>query len=237
MKFKRDILTKYILLKRSFIFWILGIIDFYVLAFADNKSLFIMENYEQTIYRYNFQQVFIIFTCVFIIHILLNENELVLLENYKIIYTKNIRQEINSYFWSCMSMIVILFWSGQILSFLVNIILGGEICIKLFIVNLIIVSIQIIAVTLFVMGLRMLFIKDIVIYGVYYVTILVSLISGNVYFSIPLTINIVGIQEQGYYVTFGYALWIGRVISIFIGMIVYILGVKKFERENNRCNL
>lgn len=52
-----------------------------------------------------------------------------------------------------------------------------------------------------IMAFRMIFCKDVMVYRVYYVLIITSLIWSNVYVSIPLTINIVGIKEQACYVS------------------------------------
>lgn len=231
MKLRRDLITKIKLIKRNPVFWILCIFDFYILAFIDNKSYFMTNNYEQSIYRYNFQQVFIVFTCVFIVHIIFNEKELLSIKNYRIIYTSGIKQEMNASLLSNITIILASFWCGQFISLLVNLLLGGKIFVQLFFVNLLVVSMEIIASILLTMGFRMLFVKDMVVYGVYYALIVFFLIFNNVYISIPLTINILGIEEQGYYLSFDKALWIGRIILILIGMIIYKLGVKRFERN------
>lgn len=231
MKLKRDIATKLISLKRNVIFWILCIICYYVLALADMKSYFFINNYEQAIYRCNFQQVFIVFLCVFIVHITFHENELQSIKDYKIIYAKNIKQEMYSYLLTNMIVNIGAFLSGQLIASVVNIMLGGEIFVKLLVANFLIVSMEITAAILFIMAFRMIFRKDIVVYGVYYVLIIASLIWSNVYVSIPLTINIVGIEEQAYYVSFGKALWIGRIILVLSGSLFFILGAGKFERD------
>ena len=231
MNLKRDIFTKCALLKRNYIFWILCAFNFFALAMFDNKTYFVVENYEQCIYRYNFQQVFIIFTCIFMIHLMFNEGELIAIRDYKIIYTKSVQQEIKSYAYSGIIMLVVGFVSGQFLAFIINFLLGGKVYIELFLVNIVIVIAHISVAILLIMGLRMLFVKDIVVYGIYYVWIFVSLISGNVYVSMPLTIRIVGIEEQGYYVTFGKELWLGRVLLIILALFIYKIGVSRFEHK------
>lgn len=236
MDFRRDIFTKCTLLKRNILFWIVYVFDFYALAVCDNKVFFVIKNYELNVYRCIYQQAYIVFTCVFIIHLIFNERELTAIRDYKIIYTKSVQQEIRSN--ACAAIIVLAsgFIFGQIIAMIINALLGGKVYIGLVLANMAIVSAQIVVAVLLIMGLRMIFIKDIAVYGIYYVFIFVSVLSENVYVSMPITIKIAGEEVggyynsfgNGYYVSFGKELWIGRLLLLLIAFLIYKIGVNRF---------
>lgn len=228
MDFRRDIFTKCNLLKRNVLFWIVYVFDFYALAVCDNKVFFVIKNYELNVYRCIYQQIYIVFTCIFIIHMIFNESELTAIRDYKIIYTRSVQQEIRSS--ACAAIIVLAsgFIFGQIIAMIINALLGGKVYIGLVLANMAIVSAQIVVAVLLIMGLRMIFIKDIAVYGIYYVWLFVSLISESVYISMTITIKIAGIDAMGYYYSLGKELWIGRLLLIVASLFVYKIGVNRF---------
>ena len=231
MSFKRDVFTKCALLKRNILFWIIYILNFFLLAACDNKTFFVTGSYGMGVYRCVYQQVIIVFTCIFIVHMIFNENELIAIKDYKIIYTKSAQHEIRSS--ACTTMIVLVsgFICGQFLAMIINSLLGGRVYIGLLLVNMAVVSTQIAFAVFFIMGLRMIFIKDIAVYGIYYVFLLASLLSESVYISMPITIKIAGDEAMGYYYSFGKELWIGRLLLLIVAFLTYRIGEKRF------CNM
>ncbi|MBR6402658.1 MAG: hypothetical protein IKS48_04680 [Eubacterium sp.] len=198
---------------------------------ADNKSYLLIKNYEQNIYRLLFQQVFIVFFSAVFVHFLFYEKELKSIKEYKIIYTLNIKNEIYSYFFAGMISFGILFLSGQIIGTVINLVLGGKIFPILLGANILVVSLEYATAVLLLMGLRLLFIKDIVVYGILYVVIFISMMTNNVFVSMPLSINILGVGNQEYYVDFRPGLWIGRLVLLSISVVVFKLGIYKFEKN------
>lgn len=231
MNFKRDVFTKCVLLKRNILFWIVYVFDFFVLALCDKKNLFVTESYGRCIYRCISQQVYIVFTCIFIIHLIFNERELIAIRDYKMIYYKSVQQEIRASACAVIIVQVLGFICGQLFAMIINSLLGGKVYIGLLLVNMAVVSAQIVIAVFLIMGLRMIFIKDIAVYGIYYVWILISLLFQSVYVSMPITIKIAGEEAGGYYYSFGKELWIGRLLLLTVAFLIYKLG------ENRFCNL
>lgn len=82
-----------------------------------------------------------------------------------------------------------------------------------------------------IMGLRLIFRKDMLVYSIFFMIIILSIASNNILFGIPLTMNMVGISSQEYYVTFGKELWIGRIILLAISIVLFKIGIKYFENN------
>ena len=74
-------------------------------------------------------------------------------------------------------------------------------------------------------------VSTMIVYGIYYVWILISLLFQSVYVSMPITIKIAGEEAGGYYYSFGKELWIGRLLLLTVAFLIYKLG------ENRFCNL
>lgn len=99
------------------------------------------------------------------------------------------------------------------------------------IVNFFIVSLQIVISILFVMGLRMYFKKNLLVFGLFYLTIMVMITINNVFITMPLTIKILGIAGEGYYITYGWQLWVGRVILLLISYLAFRLSMIRLNKE------
>lgn len=78
------------------------------------------------------------------------------------------------------------------------------------------------------MGLRMYFKKNILVYGLFYLTIMTMISINDVFIAMPLTIKILGIGEGGYYSTYGWQLWVGRAILLVIIYVAFRLSLNKF---------
>lgn len=216
------------LTRRNRLFLIVGSFNYILLALVDAKNI-LLKNYEQWIYRDVLQQIFITIMITFVVSSIFNENTLEQINSFFIIYNKKIKDEIYTIFFSIIWSNVAFFLIGQILSLVINAIMG-KIYLLLWIVNIITVILEMIICILFVMGIRMLFEKDIIVFTLFYLMVLTSIISNNVFISMPLTMNIVGIKEQGFYVSFGMELWIGRIFLLVIAFIIFNLGIKRYEK-------
>lgn len=229
MKISQKIKINWILLKRSSLFWIVSLFNYIVLAFLDNKSGVLLYSYEASIYRYTVQQIFIVITSIFLIQQLFNEKMLNTAKNYMVIYTHKITDDIYAVLAvNCLTNILF-FFAGQLLLFTINIICIHQMQIRLWVVNLIIVSLEIVISQLLVMGLRLLFKKDILVFGMYFLLIITSLVINNVFICFPLTIHIVGFGSLEYYITFGKELWLGRILLLLLAGITFKAGITKLK--------
>ena len=151
------------------------------------------------------------------------------MKNYLLIYNKNIKTEIYSIF--CVDSLVNIgaFLIGQVILLGINIVKAPQVYIQLWGVNLIIVTMEILISLLLIMGLRLLLKKDILVFCVFFIIVIFSIASNNILLGIPLTMNMVGISSQGYYVTFGKELWIGRIILFLVAFFIFKLGIKYFK--------
>ncbi|WP_066495550.1 hypothetical protein [Abyssisolibacter fermentans] len=218
-------------LKRSKFFFFLMVFNYILLAIVDNKSILLMSGIEQYIYRYNFQQIFIVISSAIFVNILFNERSIDSIKNYLVIYIKDIKTEIYRIVLLISITNISAFIIGQLLVLVINYIYFGEVNVCLFFVNLAIVSLEIIICIIFVIGLRLLFKKDILVFGIFYLIILILLIINNVFVTIPLTIKILGLGGQGYYITYDPELWLGRIILLSISFIILKLSLQRFGKE------
>jgi hypothetical protein len=223
--------VKWSALKRTKAFYLLIIFNYFMLAMVDTKSCVLMPDIESYIYRYVFQQIFIVITSVLFVHIVFNEKTIDSIKNYMIIYVKDIKKEIYGTTLLCIIVNVAALFVGQIILLIINYIYYGKVFLPLSIVNFCVVSLQIVISILFVMSLRMYFKKNLLVFGIYYLMIMAMITINNVFITMPLTIKIVGIGGEGYYMTFGWQLWIGRIILLVISYIAFRLSTNRLNKE------
>lgn len=174
-----------------------------------------MKDISDYISRCNMQQVVIVFSIGIIVSLLVNENSMRLFEDMLNIYVESKKKYFNSILVVLAGSNILLFAVGQIFSYL-NI---KSIPFSLFIVNLCIVSLEcIIAIQIF-MTIRLWLRKTILTYIVYLGVIFLSLMLNNVFVSLPLNINI--LETEGYYYTYGWQLWFGRVVLFLVSNAFY----------------
>lgn len=229
MNIKQYVKANWIELKRNKLFLTFCFFNYLFLALVDNKSFLLLDNYEMFIYRFVFQQLFIVVTSMFGVGILLSEKVLRSIREYMIIYAKSVSFDIYLRLGITCFVNIVFFILGQLLLLVLNIVNSKEFFFSLWATNIGIVSLEIIVCTLFIMGLRLLLRKDIIVFPLFLVYILWSITKNNVFYSLPLTMNIVGITEQRYYVMLGKELWIGRFILLIIGGIFFKIGLEKFK--------
>lgn len=223
--------VKWNALKRTKTFYFLTIFNYFLLAMVDTKSLVFMPNVENYIFRFIFQQFCIVITSVLFINIVFNEKTIHSIKNYMIIYVKDINKEIYGTAILCIMVNVGTFFIGQVLLLIINYIHYGKVLLILPLVNFIIVSFQIVISTLFVMSLRVYFKKNLLVFGIFYLTILAMITINNVFITMPLTIRILGVSEGAYYVTYGWQLWVGRFILLAISYALFRLATNRLKKE------
>lgn len=223
--------VKWSAIKRTKAFYFLIIFNYFLLAMVDIKSFVLMPDVESYIFRYVFQQFCIVITSALFIHIVFNEKTIDSIKNYMIIYVKDIRNEIYGTALLCIIVNVVALFIGQIILLIINYIYYRKVLLTLSIVNFIIVSLQIVISTLFVMSLRMYFKKNLLVFGLFYLTIMAMITINNVFITMPLTIKILGIGGEAYYITYGWQLWVERIILLGISYVAFRLSINRLNME------
>lgn len=223
--------VKWSALKRMKAFYFLIILNYFLFAMIDTKSFVLMPNVEAYIYRYIFQQFYIVITSVLFVSIVFNEKMIDSIKNYMIIYIKDIKKEVYGSALLCIIVNVVAFFIGHIILLGINYIYYGKVLWSLSIVNFIIVSFEIVISILLTMSFRMCFKKNIFVFGFFYLIILAMLTLNNVFITMPLTIKILGIGGEAYYITYGWQLWVGRFTLLVISYVSFRLSIIKLNKE------
>lgn len=223
--------VKWSALKRMKPFYFLIIFNYFLLAMIDTKSFVLMPNVEAYIYRYIFQQFYIVITSVLFVSIVFNEKMIDSIKNYMIIYIKDIKKEVYGCALLCIIVNVVAFFIGHIILLGINYIYYGKVLWSLSIVNFIIVSFEIVISILLTMSFRMYFKKNILVFGLFYLIILAMITLNNVFITMPLTIKILGIGGEAYYITYGWQLWVGRFTLLVISYVLFRLSIIKLNKE------
>ncbi|SHH27064.1 hypothetical protein [Tepidibacter thalassicus] len=223
--------VKWNALKRTKAFYFLVIFNYFLLAMVDTKSFVLILGIESYIFRYVFQQFWIVITSALFVHIVFNEKTIDSIKNYMIIYVRDIKKEIYGSALLCIIVNVVALFIGQFILLIINYIYYRKVLLTLSIVNFIIVSLQIVISILFVMSLRMYFKKNLLVFGLFYLIIMLMITINNVFITMPLTIKILGIGGEGYYITYGWQLWVGRIILLVMSYIAFRLSTNKLNEE------
>ena len=123
---------------------------------------------------------------------------------------------------------IIAFCGGQCLGMMMHIVHDSNIPIVLWCVNLIIVAVEIISAIVLLMGLILLFRKNLIACLAYYLIIIVLGGVNSIYCALPLNAGLL-ITEQ-YYRYFGIPLWIGRIGVLLFTCMIFIIGLNKINR-------
>lgn len=222
--------VKWSVLKRTKAVYFLLILNYFLLAMVDTKSFVLMPGVENYIFRYTFQQFCIIITSALFIYTIFNEKTIDSIKNYMIIYVKDIRKEVYGTALLCIIVNVVAFFIGQVILLIINYAYYGKVFLILSIVNFIIVSLQVIISTLFVMSLRMYFKKNLLVFGLFYLTIMAMITINNVFITMPLTIKILGIGGEAYYITYGWQLWVGRCILLVMAYAAFRMSINRLSK-------
>lgn len=233
MGISRIMRMKWSLLKRSKVFYILIIFNYLLLSMIDSKSIVMMSTIEDYIFRFIYQQVWIIITSALFVNIIFDEKNIQSIKSFMIIYIKDIKNEIYGTALLAILINIIALLIGHIMLLTSNYLYYGEIFLSVSIHNFIITSLEIITSVLFVMSLRIYFKKNIIVFGFFYLTLISMLAINNVFITMPLTIKIVGVGAEGYYVTYGWQLWAGRIFLLFIAYSAFNISISNMRRELN----
>ncbi|WP_251862330.1 hypothetical protein [Clostridium sp. Marseille-Q2269] len=229
MKIKNNLKCQWNIIRRNKMYYIYVLIMYFILAFFDQKNKVYMPEMDDYIFRYNYQQVCIVFSSIIVTMMLINEDFIKLFEDFIRLYIKDSK----IYFYSALMLLsfahIVPFILGQLLVLVINYLYFGTVPIKLFLVNIIIVSIEIVVSNLLAMSLNLIIKNKVLVYLSYFIIITTLLVINNVYVSIPLNISI--LESEGFYITFAYPLWIGRIILIIISGILFHYAVKKIVSE------
>lgn len=227
-------ILKYQLLniKRYKLYYIYIAIAYFLLPiFGVNGKVNII-NISDYIYRFNFQQIIIIYSNILITFLLLNEEVFKLFESYLYLYIKNIQNYLYSAFLLLCLTNIIPFIVGETVSLIINYIYFGSIPIELIIVHILIVSMEIISSVFLSMSLILMLKNRVLALTIYIIVLTVLMISNNIYLSLPLPMSLI----QDHYETFSISLWIGRIILLGISVAIFhIARIRFIDSAHSKC--
>ncbi len=215
------------IIRKNKIYYLFILLLYIFAAFFDVTNKWGLTSFNDYIYRYNFQQlIIVIFNIIFVMRFI-NEKYVNMYRNFLNIYIQDSYQ----YFWCFLMTLslanIIPFIIGQLAAYVVY---NGPI--QILVVNIIIVSIEIVVSVLLSMSFVLLIKKDILVYASYYILVVISLVLNNIYIAFPLTINLLETEE--YYITFASGLWIGRILLLIFSLIFFIFVLKRFVKGINK---
>lgn len=233
MEIKTTFVSQWKTICRTKLYFIYVAFIFLCLAFIDNHLNFKLQSQSDIIYRYMLQQIIIIFTNILLVHKAMNEKVLRYYGEFLHLYNENKTSFYNGSVLLLIVVQVIPFIFGHLVEGIVNGFVTGKFMWTLCIVNILIVSMEIIASTLLATSLMLLTKKDILTYLLYYMIITLLLCCCNIYVSLPMPITLLEETGEAYYVSFDFPLWIGRILQVLVCTIVYFLSVKHIINKSD----
>lgn len=193
----------------------LTFVSFFILCFVDMKSFGMISTEEAMLFRLLSQQVFLIFLLPLCILSVLNQKFIQIQKNYLVIYTNNevliIKKSAN------LMMIVQLvsYTMGQLFFVFVNYVYTRNLYIRYLNFHLITI-LEIIAMSYIIVSFLLILKKNLFVFTVYYVLILLLLVYNNGYISIPMTVKNIHLLSD---TTF--QLFLSRVVWIIVSLISF----------------
>lgn len=215
------------IIKKNKIYYLFIAFLYVFLAFFDITNKWNLTTYNDYIYRYNFQQFFIVIINIVFVMRFINEKYVNMYDNFLNIYIQNPYKYFCCFLMTLSLANIIPFIIGQLTAYVVY---SGHI--QILVVNLFIVSIEIVVSVLLSMSFVLLIKKDILVYASYYILVFISMVLNNIYIAFPLTINL--LEDQEYYITFGIDLWIGRIVLFVCSLIFFVFALKRFVKGINK---
>lgn len=229
MDFRDNIKCRWISLRRNIFLYIYSTILYVFLAFWDVLNGGYLSNVADYINRYNFQQIMIVFTNICIVLLVINEKILTGYKEFYVLYVGSAKQYFRSIVVLLCIVNIIPFIMGQVLAAIIHIIHNGTFPGTLWLVNLVIVSLEIVTVVLLEVSLVIALKKTLLVCTFYYVIIFFLLVSNNIYSSIPLSISLLETKE--YYYTFAYPLWLGKILQVLAGYIIFVVSYRRLNQD------
>lgn len=231
MDFRNNIKCRWISLRRNIFLYIYSTILYVVLAFWDFRNWGYLSDAADYVNRYNFQQIIIVFSSIFIALLVINEKILSGYKEFYVLYVGSTKQYFRSIVVLLCIVNIVPFFMGQVLVAFVHVIHNGTIPGTLWLVNLVIVSLEIVTVVLLEVSLVIALKKTLLVCTFYYVIIFLLLVTNNIYTSIPLTISLLETKE--YYYTFSYPLWLGKILQVLAGCIIFELSYRRLDKNKD----
>ncbi len=216
-------------IKRYKSYYIYIFIIHFLFAIYNTKSGIIHNSIEYFNYKLILQQVYLIFSIIFTVLLLINSSFLKNFSDYMRLYIKDIKAYFFNTFIVLSLINIIPFIIGSSLSFFINQLYGGVAPPKAFLVNLIIVSLEIISAILIGMSIVLLVKKTILVYLIYIIVIVGLTFADNIYIS-PVIFSSL-LAKGDYYTTFSFPLWLGRFIVLSLGIVTYKVSLNIFMKK------
>lgn len=219
-------------LKRSKIYLLYAIVIFIIMPLTKFEGKLMIENLETTkeyFSKFTFNGMIIIFSLGFLVFTIINEEFFEFFDEIIRINLKNIRMYFHSIYIVLILSTVIPYIIGQVLLGLRIHLKNGNLELRIIFMNSLVVILEIAAALFLVIGIYLLIKKDLISQILYICIIMGLLMCNSVYFALPISINIM--ETQGYYMTFGLPLWIGRGIILALCIGVYWVALRRFEKQ------
>lgn len=217
-------------LLRKKLYWIYIGLIYFIFAFADLKNLWI-NDYDDYVDRCADHQMVICFALIFVISLLIYEEYFHIYESYFSIYIEKPVTYFATIVLTGILANIVPFILGQLTFFTLNAVYTGFASWTLLLVNMLVVSLEIISLILFGIGLFMLFKKVILAVFFYLFITFISSMFPSPYTSVPLIAKIT--KSYGAYYNFPANLWIGRSLLFGICLLFFSIAVYRFIRKCN----
>lgn len=189
--------------------------SFFILCFVDMKSFGMISTEEAMLFRLLSQQVFLTFLLPLCILSVLNQKFIQIQKNYLVIYTNNEVLIIKKLVNLMMIVQLVSYTMGQLFFGFVNYVYTGNLYIRYLNFHLITI-LEIIAMSYIIVSFLLILKKNLFVFTVYYVLILLLLVYNNGYISIPMTVKNIHLLSD---TTF--QLFLSRVVWIIVSLISF----------------
>lgn len=191
------------------------ILVYIVFGIIDTKFHFILTTEYMVSYRFITHQIIILFTIPYIVNKYINEKNIRIISNYLKLYIKDLEKYIGRILFDVVFTNVLFFLIGQVVFFIIN--RNINIHYVLFMIIEILISI----IVIFSMSLY--FNKNIIVYGIYYILLILGLVINKCWVSLVLTIKL--LDDNILY------LYLSRIIILVLFSSMYILLKNRFIRD------
>lgn len=190
--------------KNIFLYYILVYIIF---GLIDTKFRFILTKDYMFSYRFITQQIVVFFTIPYIVNKYLNEKFIRIINNYMKLYIKDLKKYINKIMFRLIFTNISFFLIGQLIFLAIN--KNINIHYVIFMIMEIVIAI------LMIFSMSLYFNKNIIVYGIYYILLILGAVVNKFWISLILTIKI--LDSDILY------LYLSRIIMLLIFTVIYIV--------------
>lgn len=212
------------LLKKDKIFWFLLLFIYIILPFFDMKKVGVIDTFNELIFRMLTHQIFVAFLILFAVIRAINEKIFVLQKTLLVIYTNDLRKTMIDTLKCTMISHLCFYNIGQVLFQLSCFLFTNKIY-NIPLLFILYINVEVITIILSIFCLFLIFQKDIIVYFVYYTSIIILLIVNHFYITIPYTIKMVDSL-----ISFRWDIFLIRVLIMMVSILVFVKSIKKYTK-------